>query len=1050
MARKLSYSDAVKLLGAKEHKLVAALDRIVGGALLGGVALGVSELLGWFDAKVDFIRLSHELLIKAAEKRSGLSRYSRTERLHAAHAVMVVVAFFEAAEDIPFNLKDLDLTRADQLDLVGVRGLFDRDLPLPTADQSLEAVVLHDMGPRYQVAASNLLHMVFASAAWDRMNETERAGLEHAVHWIPLTAVDKYRDMLIRSAADYPEIRFWFQVEDAKATRAALERLESDLAALRVGRDPDARRADLARRYRAVLDRPIVDADDAPPGLSVPAMREAYVDPCFQVAIGAQVEPSVAASWAPVPVREDLYRFLIGHLTSPVATSEPLIVLGDPGAGKSMLTKVLAARLPASDFLTVRVELRSAPAEADLVEQIEHGLRAAVQENLSWAELGRAAGDALPVVLLDGLDELLQATGVSQSRYLLRVAQFQQDRADAGYPVAVVVTSRISVMGGIAVPHEAPVVRLLPFTDEQVTRWLEVWNRTNVGYFGARGPLEPEVVLRYVELAAQPLLLLMLALYDAVDDGLRQERSALSEAELYERILTGFARREVDKADADRSEADRDDDVEAELERLSVVAFAMFNRGTQWVSEVDLSADLAALLDVEPPGRATGARTPLSPGEATLGRFFFVQRAEAVRDQKTLRTYEFLHATFGEYLVARFTWRVLGDVRRAEEARPRRAAAVPVDDSDLYALLSFTPLTSRGPVLGFLAGMADGDEDREALSGVVRRLFEDASRPHVRARGDYAPVERTVPEREAVYGLNLVLLYGIARGPFDVRELGVRDWPRLTAFWKSQLPDGEWRTLVGAVPVRWVEGPSVELFRWSLPAVDPVPAVVADQSAALRDETWELHFTADPVGNAFRFPVQHLAETMSVHRLRAIVDLALPSPTAAVREVRHLRWAAVEPLVVRHQFRTPPPLGPETLRVLASGPIGLEAAFWARVCEGIGRGGPDRELVALVAEHWDSAAVADLAAVAVVDAWLRLHESGFEFAPEWGVARVLGEVDVETVAALRPDLGKRIGHAMRELGLDADAVWPHDQVRTAAHDRVRSAPPATRLPGSRR
>ncbi len=52
MAGNLSHADAVKILGAKESKLVSALDRVLGGALLGGVALGVSELLGWFDAKV--------------------------------------------------------------------------------------------------------------------------------------------------------------------------------------------------------------------------------------------------------------------------------------------------------------------------------------------------------------------------------------------------------------------------------------------------------------------------------------------------------------------------------------------------------------------------------------------------------------------------------------------------------------------------------------------------------------------------------------------------------------------------------------------------------------------------------------------------------------------------------------------------------------------------------------------------------------------------------------------------------------------------------------
>ncbi|WP_309112176.1 hypothetical protein [Saccharothrix sp.] len=70
----------------------------------------------------------------------------------------------------------------------------------------------------------------------------------------------------------------------------------------------------------------------------------------------------------------------------------------------------------------------------------------------------------------------------------------------------------------------------------------------------------------------------------------------------------------------------------------------------------------------------------------------------------------------------------------------------------------------------------------------------------------------------------------------------------------------------------------------------------------------------------------------------------------------------------------------------------------------------------LIGEHWDRVGVPNLAAVAVVDAWLRLHESGFVFRESRNcpdVAGLLAEVDVETVAALRPDLGKRIGHAMR-------------------------------------
>src|SRR5262249_58024271 len=92
--------------------------------------------------------------------------------------------------------------------------------------------------------------------------------------------------------------------------------------------------------------------------------------------------------------------------------------------------------------------------------------------------------------------------------------------------------------------------------------------------------------------------------------------------------------------------------VEAELQRLSLVAFAMINRQRQWVTEAELETDLVALI-----GRRADAssdfRAPLTQADLTLGRFFFVQRAQAVRDGSRLQTYEFLHATFGEYLAAR-------------------------------------------------------------------------------------------------------------------------------------------------------------------------------------------------------------------------------------------------------------------------------------------------------------------------------------------------------------------------------------------------------------
>lgn len=988
MPRTYSYADAVKLLGAGENRLLGALDRLAGGALLGGATFGLSELLGWFDAKADFVRTAHELLVKAGERRSGLSRYGRTERLQAAHTVIVVVAFFEALPELPRTWRRaLALSRERQLTAVGVDHLFTGRWPLPSAAAPYEEY-LTSLRRAYEVMAHDFTEYLTGLELWyERWRAPRMTG-------VPDRAVAAYQELLRQLAGEYPELRFWFQVEDAVAARAALARLEADLGRLLVGGDPDARRRELAHGYRAVLERPVISPDDVPAGLDIPPLGDAYVDPDFEVVLMSPGAKPSMPSWWGGDVRSDLHRYLTGYLTSPEAVAAPLLVLGDPGSGKSMLTKVLAARLPARDFLAVRVELRGAPAEGDVLEQVEHGLRVALQERLGWAEFARSAGDALPVILLDGLDELVQATGTSQSRYLLRVERFQRDRADVGQPVAVVVTSRMSAVGGVQIPVNTHVLRLHPFSDEHIGRWLEVWNAANRD---TGGVLPVEVALRYRELARQPLLLLMLALYDAEGNALQHEQGTLREAELYERLLTRFARREVSKDEVDRSPADLEADVEAELDRLSVAAFAMFNRGVQWISEDELDADLDAYLGVESRSRGHGGSTPLSAGEAVIGRFFFVRRAEAVRDSRVLRTYEFLHATFGEYLVARFTWRVLSDLLSVEAARPRRLAGVPLDDSDLYALLSFTPLTSRRPVLGFLAELAASSSDQAALAALLKRLHADSADPNPRSRDGYRPVAHPLPTRYAVYDLNLVLLYAVVNGEFDEGDPGTGDWPRLTAFWKSQLPPDEWDNLIRAGIPLPVDRPSRSSF-----------------DLAMLDSD----FTGDPVAHAFRYPIdfpgleaQAEQTVRATHELARVFVFAPPEDRTAI----YLRWAAELPALVARYVRSDPAVPAPVLRELASTGVGEAIDFWQAVVNRLGRGDEDRVLVDLVATM--PYVVFRELIVDCIDAGLRLHEQGFQVPhPHMLTMKHLATVfRPAQVGKLRPDLVTRLRNAGVDL-----------------------------------
>lgn len=552
-----------------------------------------------------------------------------------------------------------------------------------------------------------------------------------------------------------------------------------------------------------------MESGDVPAGLRIPTLGQAYVTPRFRVQqIGDGARPSAEFWWENLPIRDDLDDFLIGYLTSPPASETPLLVLGQPGSGKSVLTRVLAARLPAPDFLPVRVVLREVPAAADLQDQIEYAIRSATGERLDWPTLVRSAGDALPVVLLDGFDELLQATGVSQTDYLAKVASFQRREQEQGRPLAVVVTSRSSVADRARAPENMVALRLEPFDSDRIMAWLEIWNAANAGHFAACGlaPLSPEVVLAHRELAEQPLLLLMLALYDADGNALQRVEVDLPQGELYERLLCSFARREVVKHRPGLPDRELDHAVEDELRRLSVVAFAMFNRGSQWVAESHLEADLLALFGSPPTVAAgSGLRAPLRAAEIVLGRFFFVHRAQASRDDTQLETYEFLHATFGEFLVARFTWQVLLNIAAREAASTMSLGAASVDDDLLHALLSFVTLSVRKPVVGFLTEMAaDLDQpQRENLTELLVRLFRvvHQTRP-TRGYLGYEPRLASVPARHAAYSANLVLLAVCVTGNIRASKLHgtqadtVTAWHRQALLWRSQLNTEEWTSLV--------------------------------------------------------------------------------------------------------------------------------------------------------------------------------------------------------------------------------------------------------------
>ena len=298
----------------------------------------------------------------------------------------------------------------------------------------------------------------------------------------------------------------------------------------------------------------------------------------------------------------------------------------------------------------------------------------------------------------------------------------------------------------------------------------------------------------------------MLALYDADGNVLQATQANLGHAQLYERLLTRFAEREVRKTRAGLDDDQMRQEVERELVRLSVAAFAMFNRSRQWATESELNSDLTTLLgsDDRRPAASSDFRAPLSAAQVVIGHFFFIHQAQAIRDDQQLTSCEFLHATFGEFLVARLVAAELERLTRIAEITADSSRADRPDDAFIYALLSYAPLSARATTVEFLhESIALIPQARRAvMRRLLLTLFHTALDIRLpSSRSDYEPVRLSAPARAAAYSANLLVLLVIADGEVTGKELfpdsgdTVAAWARQASLWRSQLSQDGWTWL---------------------------------------------------------------------------------------------------------------------------------------------------------------------------------------------------------------------------------------------------------------
>ncbi|MGW3891685.1 NACHT N-terminal helical domain 7-containing protein [Micromonospora chokoriensis] len=833
---------AREILSGPGGKWLKTLDALLGVGVLAAGAFGLAAW-GWVDQKNELIKRLGDFTA-AGRARLGEKRTpERYDLLAATHTALTYGAFFAAFREVVGPICDeIGLTEDDKRRLIhdaqpelaqdGLqRGFASSPIGLPWAGCGFRANRDEVVQPFYQTLTLRCIGFLQNFEVWLRIDSVRPT--DPLVQDIVGRAVRRYEVEYKLLAADVPEFGIWAALGESNTIQDAVQRAGESLKRLeelmmslagtaeRVG---NRTREVNAAVNRAVLDEPLVatDSSDDLAELRIPIVRDGYLTPTSRWKVmDEKSRPADDNWWARAEQGDDLDTFLAAYFSSPRSHDRPLIVLGLPGAGKSMFTKVCAARLSGSDaYAVARVPLRQvSDPTAPIHQQVSGVLDKATNGRVSWTELSEAAVDATRVLLIDGLDEFMQASGHAESNYLQNVAEFQRVERLAGHPVSVVVTSRTLVADLARIPSGSLIVKLDNFSPEQVQACLGIWSQANPG----RQSCIPsaDAILSYGEIAQQPLLLLLLILYGATNP-LPPVEAESTPARIYGDILRRFIKRELLKS-PDVEAADlREEQTQAELWRLGIAAFGMFNRGRHYIEEHLLLADLEALDQAAHRRQVQRRGTTLTAARQLLGKFFFMHAAEADEGLEG-RSYEFLHATFSEYLIASLALNELVDLWGSRN----RPSSQNWDDDRLYALLSHQLISIGGaailPFIGQLHG-ALPEPTRQGVREILRTLIGSAEGRWDSGRfAAYSPSSESSLQRFATYTANLImLLLEVEMGPVKLVSIAPTEvsptdwWAKMIQVWQACVSEFDLTEIEPLVQERAVERSQGQIFQPSV------------------------------------------------------------------------------------------------------------------------------------------------------------------------------------------------------------------------------------------
>ncbi len=437
MESDLTFKSVCDFLKKDDPTLIDSIDKLAGITIvLTPIVFGPAALpaLALLRAKDEITRLGRALYDKVTSKRER-NYLERTERMKAAYGLICYTAFFEALDKtLPKELRaKLDIDANDRLAIAkepnncAIQQESKLKKPIGTVDATVQfphPVISpieqeEELKQLYRRLATGFGDFLNKLSISDEKNKTLEETIKKLIEVLPSIAFRHYQSQYLHLATQFHEFYVWARFEDARVSKANLSKVSDyvknyeELISAKVDKlDISLNQLQqtvlsipekfaqieafeivdaLALHYEARINETIIEDEYRPhkdkPSLSFPKVSEAFIPQAYKVLRHTTKERHLENEeiWQPLERRNDLGAFLVSYLSSPYSTEAPLLILGHPGSGKSLLSKVLCARLMSESYTPIRIPLREVDAEQPfeilIVDEIRHATK---QQINSW------------------------------------------------------------------------------------------------------------------------------------------------------------------------------------------------------------------------------------------------------------------------------------------------------------------------------------------------------------------------------------------------------------------------------------------------------------------------------------------------------------------------------------------------------------------------------------------------------------------------------------------------------------------------------------------